>query len=256
MSCAISLPAMRSIIAIVPAAGASARMRLGQSAPASKTLLDIGGRTVLERTVAAIADTPDLKAIIVAVPAGSVDQFSADHSAALSESCGAALEAAGISLAFCAGGATRQASVFEALRYIDEHFLELLAGDVRVLVHDAARCFVSAQLITRAVAAAWEHPAVIAALPCVDTVKRVSAEGLVIGSVDRAGLWNVQTPQIFSFELLKKGHLLAQEAEESSATDDSSLVEKIHPVQVVEGERQNIKITTPEDLTIARAICR
>jgi 2-C-methyl-D-erythritol 4-phosphate cytidylyltransferase len=93
-------------------------------------------------------------------------------------------------------------------------------------------------------------------MPAIDTLKRVNDLGLIQGTLDRAGIWQAQTPQVFRTELVLQAHRKAR-TEGYSGTDDASLVEWMgHPVSMVQGSRYNIKITTPEDLRVAEAIYR
>jgi len=120
-----------------------------------------------------------------------------------------------------------------------------------IVVHDAVRPFVTRALIDRVVAAARAHGAAICALPIADTVKRVRA-GIVEATVDRSALWSVQTPQAFAAALLREAHEKAR-SDGFVGTDESMLVERLgHAVAVVPGLRENVKITTPDDLRRAR----
>jgi 2-C-methyl-D-erythritol 4-phosphate cytidylyltransferase/2-C-methyl-D-erythritol 2,4-cyclodiphosphate synthase len=146
-----------------------------------------------------------------------------------------------------AGGATRQASVRAGL--------EALApkAPAIVLVHDAARPFASAALVSRAIAAAAESGAAIPALPVTDTVKRVEA-GRVAETLDRSVLCTVQTPQAFAFPLLIDAHRRAAAAGRDDFTDDAALAEWAGiGVSVFAGEAANVKLTTPDDFARAEA---
>jgi 2-C-methyl-D-erythritol 4-phosphate cytidylyltransferase len=124
-----------------------------------------------------------------------------------------------------------------------------------VVVHDAVRPFITRVLVRAVIAAAREHGAAICGLPITDTVKRVR-DGLVAETVDRAELWAVQTPQAFRHPLLREAHEKAQR-DGVVGTDDGMLVERLgHPVRIVPGLVQNLKITTPDDLRRARAWVR
>jgi 2-C-methyl-D-erythritol 4-phosphate cytidylyltransferase/2-C-methyl-D-erythritol 2,4-cyclodiphosphate synthase len=146
------------------------------------------------------------------------------------------------------GGASRQASVRAGL--------EALAAskpDI-VLVHDAARPFVSADLVSRAIAAAARSGAAIPALPVTDTVKIVDVAGYVDKTLDRALLRAVQTPQAFAFDTLLAAHRRAAAANRDDFTDDAALAEWAGmKVSVFAGEPGNIKITNPEDFARAGA---
>ncbi len=146
-----------------------------------------------------------------------------------------------------AGGAQRQDSVRHALA-VAEDKTEL------VLVHDAARPFLSADMVERVVQRAAEVGAAVVAIPMRDTVKQVGEDGFIRETIDRGSLWLAQTPQAFKIELLREAHRKAQ-LEGTHATDDAQLVEWFgHRVGVVEGSEENIKITRPEDFVIGEAI--
>ena len=146
------------------------------------------------------------------------------------------------------GGATRQASVRAGL--------EALSGrppDI-VLVHDAARPFCSAELVSRAIVACGETGAAIPALEVTDTIKRVDAVGHVAGTIDRAELRAVQTPQAFKFSALLEAHHRAAQEGRDDFTDDAALAEWAGiKVATFPGESGNVKLTTDEDFAKAEA---
>jgi 2-C-methyl-D-erythritol 4-phosphate cytidylyltransferase len=144
-----------------------------------------------------------------------------------------------------AGGDTRQDSVARAL-------ISLPADIDIVLVHDAARPLVPEQVVTAVVAAVSAgHPAVVPALPIVDTVKEVDEEELVVCTVDRDRLRAVQTPQGFDRTVLQRAHAES----DLGMTDDAGLVEALGiPVLVVPGHEEALKVTRPFDLIVAEAI--
>jgi 2-C-methyl-D-erythritol 4-phosphate cytidylyltransferase len=145
--------------------------------------------------------------------------------------------------AIVAGGARRQDSVLAGL--------EALAGVEYVAVHDAARPLVTADLFAAGFAAAREGAAAVAAVPVVDTLKRVAANGAIVETVPRDSLVAVQTPQVFRYDLL----LAAHRAAAGDVTDDAMLVEALgHPVHVFPGSPRNFKVTTPDDLALAAAL--
>jgi 2-C-methyl-D-erythritol 4-phosphate cytidylyltransferase/2-C-methyl-D-erythritol 2,4-cyclodiphosphate synthase len=146
------------------------------------------------------------------------------------------------------GGATRQASVRAGLEALEARRPEL------VLVHDAARPFASADLITRAIAAARQHAAAVPVIAIADTVKSVDAAGVVTGTIDRANLRIVQTPQAFAFAPLLDAHRRALAAGRADFTDDAALAEWAGlEVSTFEGEAANVKLTTNEDFARAEA---
>ena len=212
--------------AIIPAAGSGERMRL----PQSKLLCQISGKSILRRTLESFSQTGLFERIFI--PCRDIDR---EQFAEAAKELDTAVE-------FITGGMTRQQSVKLALEYIyklDNHQKLLVA------VHDAARCFVSKDLIERCVNSARLNKAVTAAIPCVDTIYTQTENACIaLPLLDRSRLRSIQTPQVFSFELLWKAH--NDLSIESS--DDAGLVAQIHPVTLVEGEILNFKITTTEDL--------
>ena len=171
--------------------------------------------------------------MVVAVPTDRIDQ---------------AKRVLGEQVTVVAGGADRTESVRMAL--------SALSGEPEfVLVHDAARALTPPELIVRVVDALRAgHGAVVPALPLHDTIKAVDANGVVLGTPERAGLRAVQTPQGFATDLLMRAY---QGARTADFTDDASLVEHLGgQVQVVDGDPLAFKITTQLDLLLARAIVR
>jgi 2-C-methyl-D-erythritol 4-phosphate cytidylyltransferase/2-C-methyl-D-erythritol 2,4-cyclodiphosphate synthase len=149
------------------------------------------------------------------------------------------------------GGATRQQSVRNGLEALAA---EGISQEAIVLVHDAARPFLTSELVTRAVETARSHGAAVPGLPLTDTVKQVAPSGRIHGSPDRVSLRTVQTPQAFRFDVLLAAHRQAADAGEYDLTDDAAVVERAgHAVYVFEGERENIKLTTADDFTRAEA---
>jgi 2-C-methyl-D-erythritol 4-phosphate cytidylyltransferase len=139
------------------------------------------------------------------------------------------------------GGARRRDSVASGLAASEE--AEMVA------IHDAARPLVSAGLLEAVIAAARAHGAATAAIPCVDTIKRIAA-GMVVETIPRQELVAVQTPQAFAASLLRRAHAASDE----DVSDDCALVERLGaPVAVVPGEVSNRKVTHVEDLDWLRA---
>ncbi|UXA09124.1 2-C-methyl-D-erythritol 4-phosphate cytidylyltransferase [Mycobacterium sp. SMC-2] len=218
-----------SVVAVVPAAGSGER--LGAGIP--KAFCEVDGRTLLDRSVGGLLDSGVVDHVVVAVPAARVDE---------------AKRALDGRATVVAGGPDRITSVSQALAAIP--------GDPEfVLVHDAARALTPPALIVRVVDALRAgHNAVVPALPLHDTIKAVDANGVVLGTPERAGLRAVQTPQGFSRDLLLRAY---QRAGTADFTDDASLVEHVGgQVQVVDGDPLAFKITTQLDLLLAEAIVR
>ncbi|MEC2075537.1 2-C-methyl-D-erythritol 4-phosphate cytidylyltransferase [Metabacillus fastidiosus] len=143
-----------------------------------------------------------------------------------------------------AGGSERQESVYNGLKAVKNEI---------ILIHDGARPFIKPSKIEELVKAAKEKGAALVAVPVKDTIKRVE-NNTVIETVERSTLWSVQTPQAFQLPLIMNAH---KDAEENSffGTDDASLVERMgQSVAVIYGDYTNIKLTTPDDLIVAKAI--
>ena len=217
---------MSDTVAVVPAAGSGER--LGAGIP--KAFVALGSRTMLEHAVDGLRGSGVIARIVVAVPAGRVEE-----TAALLDGRALVVE----------GGAERSDSVWRALD---------VAGDSEfVVVHDAARPLTPGDQIRRVVAALHAGMrAVIPVLPVVDTITAVDANGVVLGTPERAGLRAVQTPQGFETELLRRAY---QRAGTAQVTDDSALVENLGtPVHTVTGDPLAFKITTPLDFRLAQAV--
>lgn len=194
--------------------------------------------SVIQRTVTAFADVAEIVQRVVVLSAPICEQLPGEL-----EQSFAALPDVRIAV----GGARRQDSVRNGLAAIDT------AVDV-VLVHDAARPFIDADVIRDVIAAAASTGAAVAAVPASDTLKRVNHARLVTETLSRADIWYAQTPQGFRLDVLRDAHARAL-AEGIDATDDAMLVEQCgHPVRVVPSNSTNFKITTPADLALARAL--
>ena len=144
-----------------------------------------------------------------------------------------------------AGGRERQDSVYHGIRELDQ-------GVDIVVIHDGVRPFVDPKMFSDVIDEAEKYGAAITAIPEIDTVKKVSAEGTVEETLDRESVWRVQTPQAFQYDIIKKAFEEAFQ-DHYYGTDDSSLVERAgYRVKVIPGKPSNIKITTPEDLEFGR----
>jgi 2-C-methyl-D-erythritol 4-phosphate cytidylyltransferase len=223
---------------VIPAAGQGSRM----GSPTPKVLLpcDDGGarpRSILSRTVAVFADDQSCAAIVVCVPSEWREQF--EHEIAFT---GRAIAVE--------GGATRQESVSRGVAALTERFG--VDPDSTVLVHDAARCCLTQDVIERVVSGVKEHGAVTAAVPIFDALSRAQ-NGTLTTYVDRDALWSIQTPQGFVMRDLIAAHAKANE-DKTQVLDDAALVARIRPVHVVMGDRLNIKVTHPDDLRVIRMI--
>ncbi len=219
---------------VIPAGGMGAR--IGSRTP--KQFLSLGGAPILAATLKHFVTHPAIGEVVIAAPPAHLERtrrlirmFSRR-----------------ISVAVVPGGSARQESVGLALAAVSPDC------DI-VVVHDAVRPFITRALIDAVIQAANVGGAAICALPITETVKRV-VDGKVETTIDRTGLWAVQTPQAFRVALLREAHEKAQR-DGFVGTDDSMLVERLgHPVKIVRGIEANVKITTPEDLRRARSFTR
>lgn len=160
-----------------------------------------------------------------------------------------------------AGGRERYDSVYNALQMIRNRQMRIPNEDGFVFIHDGARPFLTEEILTRTLQAVREDHACVAGMPVKDTIKIVDEKGYACKTLDRNSLWQVQTPQVFDTALIIEAYeRLMQEKENLETkgiriTDDAMVVETLmrHPVRLVEGSYENIKITTPEDLVAAEA---
>jgi 2-C-methyl-D-erythritol 4-phosphate cytidylyltransferase len=221
-------------VAVVPAAGSGERLAAG----VPKAFFHLDGRTLVERAVSGLLASGVVDRVVVAVPADRTDQ---------------AKLILGRAATVVAGGANRSESVGRALAV----FADAEEPNF-VLVHDAARALTPPELVVRVVEALRAgHSAVVPALPLSDTVKAIDANGVVLGTPERAGLRAVQTPQGFATELLLRAYQRAADLTGADFTDDASLVEHIGgQVQVVDGDPLAFKITTRLDILLAQAIVK
>lgn len=209
---------------------------MGGSVP--KQFLALGGQPIILHSLRILQSSPIIDEIILAVPQSEVEYcltkiVTMHHFTKVTK--------------IVPGGQERQDSV--------RHALEEVHKDVDVvLVHDAARPFLTEHMVEEVVNVARAKGAAIIALPIKDTVKQVGADHVIERTVDRRPLWLAQTPQAFRRDWLLAAHRKAH-GEGVHATDDAYLVEWCgHPVSVVEGSGENIKVTRPEDMIIAEAI--
>jgi len=218
--------------AVVPAAGRGDR--LGRGLP--KALIELRGRPLIEYALATLDRAAEVESIAAVVPEDAVPAVQG------------LVRRAGLRkvAAIVPGGADRQASVACGLA-------ALPPGPELVLVHDAARPFLTPSLVSDVLAAAAQDGAATAALPVGDTIKRGEA-GWVQETLDRSRLFRIQTPQAFRRALLEQAHRDA-EREGLRGTDDAALVEHLGArVRLVPGSPANIKITVPDDLALAEAL--
>jgi 2-C-methyl-D-erythritol 4-phosphate cytidylyltransferase len=217
-----------TVAAIVVAGGAGVRLAAG----VPKAFVAVGGRTLLEHAVTRFAAHPNVRDVVAVVPADRL----ADTATELPDAT------------VVAGGPTRQRSVACGLA--------ALAPDVdTVLVHDAARAFAPAAVVSRVLdALAAGAQAVVPTVAVADSLRAVGADGTVGAAVDRASVVAVQTPQGFARAVLEAAH---SAADFDDATDDATLVEALGvSVHAIAGAGESVKITGPLDLRIAEVLAR
>jgi 2-C-methyl-D-erythritol 4-phosphate cytidylyltransferase len=220
--------------AVIVAAGKGERM--GTLLP--KPFLALAGVPLLIHTVRNLLRSPLITKLVIVV--------AAEREAFLQD----LLERHGpfsVPIGLVHGGPERQDSVRLGLAALDRE-CEI------VVIHDAARPFIAAEIVDRSVAAAVEVGGALVAIPVKDTIKQVDEDNTVLATVPRQSLWLAQTPQTFRVQLIREAHARAL-SEGVIATDDATLLERIGAqVKVVLGDPLNFKITTPDDLHLAEAL--
>lgn len=221
-----------SNIAVILGAGNGTRMKSEKS----KLLMEIDGRTVIERTVAAFSENEFVDEIIVVCREKDLDDFEK----VLSD----------YELSYCFGGDTRQQSVRNAVETIENNECDL------IIIHDGARPLITQKEITDTISVAHDKGAAAVGVAVKDTIKVVDSDMKIVDTPDRSSLISIRTPQVFDFSVYKEAldYAVKQGAD---YTDDCRLMENYgKEVYVVLGEYSNIKITTPEDLPAAQGILR
>lgn len=227
---------MDKIMAIIPAAGQGKRM----GGSLNKQFMILQGMPVIEHTLRAFTAIEVISGIVIVCAAGEEDYYRTELLPKYSLIK---------PIEVVAGGRERQDSVYCGLSVAGKNCRY-------VIIHDGARPLVTADIIFRAVREVKGYGALTAGVPVKDTIKRTDSEGVITETLQRQGLWHIQTPQIFRLDLLMRAHEEAQ-AVGFYGTDDASLVERLgFPVRVIPGSYENIKITTPEDITVAETILR
>jgi 2-C-methyl-D-erythritol 4-phosphate cytidylyltransferase / 2-C-methyl-D-erythritol 2,4-cyclodiphosphate synthase len=231
------VPPASRVSLIIVAAGRGER--LGAELP--KQYRDLAGRPMLCTTIEALARAYPFCATTVVVHPDAAEHY-ARAVAVLDPECAAVLGPPAF------GGATRQQSVLAGLE------AQAAASPDFVLIHDGARPFASPALVRRAIAAAERYDAAAPGAALTDTIKQIDAGGFVVASHDRAALRAMQTPQAFRYDLILDAHRRAAEANITGLTDDAAAAEWAgHRVYLFEGDAQNVKITSMQDLQLAQA---
>ncbi|MEX2584929.1 MAG: 2-C-methyl-D-erythritol 4-phosphate cytidylyltransferase [Balneolaceae bacterium] len=220
----------RTFSLIIPAAGSGSRMGGGVPKPFRR----IAERTILEHTLRQFASLEELVQVVVVTTS---DYFEVVERLR-------PLFSSGVTLEWREGGLEREDSIRRGLEAVSE-----VAG--LIVIHDAVRPFIRPEQVRQCLLKAERYGAAILAIPVTDTVKRVSNQGVVVSTPDRNELWKAQTPQVFQAELLRRAYRQPP-AEGQRTTDDATLVENIGAdVHIVEGSRDNFKITWPADFKLA-----
>ena len=222
----------RDVGVVIVAAGKGAR--LGGDVP--KQFRPIGGIPMLLRAIRPFSCHPEVRQVVVALPAADAaapPEWLAPH--------------VGGALALVPGGIERGDSVVAGLEALDP-------ACTIVLVHDAARPFVSREVLDGVIAAARAGAGAVPAIPGADTLKRAGRDDTVSRTVPRDGLWRAQTPQGFPRAVLARAYAAARAAG-VTATDDAALVERLgEPVRIVPGDPRNLKVTTADDVALAEVL--
>jgi 2-C-methyl-D-erythritol 4-phosphate cytidylyltransferase len=220
---------------IICAAGASKRF----GGKRKKPFVDVDGRAVFLRSVEIFSSREDVKQILLAI--------APEDEELVNVKWGPNLKFYNVKI--CFGGAERFDTVQKGLELIKDD-IELIA------VHDAVRCCVKEEWIDKVIAEAAKTGAAILACPVIATLKEAK-DKVIIQTVDRAGLYEAQTPQVFKAELLRKAYKNLKNLDRSKIRDDAQLVEAIgEKVSIVETDSSNIKITHKDDVAIAEAILK
>ncbi|WKY47314.1 2-C-methyl-D-erythritol 4-phosphate cytidylyltransferase [Eubacteriaceae bacterium ES3] len=223
------------ISAIIPAAGQGRRM----NAPINKQYLTLNGKPILAHTLEVFEKSELIDEIILVV---NENEFRVCRQQVLKPYHFQKVK-------MIQGGETRQESVYKGILASSEK------ADL-VMVHDGARPLVQEKMIFESILETMEFGATTVGVPSKNTIKVIDEKGMVVSTPKRETLVEIQTPQTFLADLLRKAHEKAIK-DDFSGTDDASLVEALpHPVKIVTGHYTNIKITTPEDLIIAESILK
>ncbi len=225
------------VVAAVLAGGSGSRMGV----KTLKQFLSLGNKTIIQTSIQAFKNSDLVDHVVVALPRGTLPLYEKEIRSYRFGKFVSVIE----------GGLTRQESSYCTLQHIEK-----LGGAEIVLIHDAARPFVSKKMIEQSIDLARRHGASEVAAPSVDTL--IESDGIFIKSVlDRSRIYRVQTPQTFKFDLILKAHRKALAAACFSATDDAQLILKMgKKVAIVEGSQENLKITTPVDYEVAKRMLK
>ena len=218
--------------AVILAGGSGSRMRGSVS---DKVLVPLLGKPVIMHSFGAFVESGRVGKVVFACRDSS-------QQAAIESAVEKYFPGCGVETIFCRGGAERGDSVFNGLTALG-------GGDEIVFIHDGARPLISSELIAHTINTLkgnFDADGAVVAHPAIDTLKVVE-DGVIVGTPDRSVFWNAQTPQVFRTGIYRRAHASAL-SDGFVGTDDSSLIERLGGrVLVVEGKRDNIKLTVPED---------
>lgn len=224
--------------AVVLAAGQGRRMH----SAVQKQYMMLAGRPMITYALDAFENSP-VDEIVLVVGSGEVEYVQKEI---LAESGYKKI------IAVTEGGRERYHSVYEGLKKLEHCDY--------VLIHDGARPLVSRAIIERAIAGAAADQACAVGMPVKDTIKISDADGYAAATPDRSRLWQIQTPQAFSYALVRRAYdeIMADERLQAGITDDAMVVESRtdKKVKLIEGSYKNLKVTTPEDIILAEALLK
>lgn len=219
------------VTALIVAGGSGRRM----GSDINKVFLQLAGKTIIEHTVDVFLKTEEIDEIVIVTREEDILE------------CRRLFAEAPKPMKIVVGGKTRQESVYNGLKEISEGI---------VAIHDGARALINRESIKESVLSCMGYGAAAVGVSCVDTLKKVDAEGFITETVDREGVYRINTPQTFNIRDILRAHQKAIE-EGFEATDDCALYERyIGRVKIVPGEATNIKITFPEDIMLAETILK
>lgn len=225
----------QNVAAIICAAGASKRF----GGKRKKAFVDVAGRAVFLRSIELFSNRDDVKQVLLGIAPEDEELVSVKWGPNLKF----------FDVLIFMGGAERFDTVNKGIELIKDG-IDLIA------VHDACRCCVTEEIIDSTIGAAAKSGAAIPACPITATIKQAK-DNIISQTVDRTGLYEAQTPQIFSASLLKKAYENLKNLDRSKISDDSQLVEALgHKVTIVKADSSNIKITRQSDIAVAEAILK
>ena len=220
------------VSAVIVAAGKGIRMK----DTVRKQYLPLAGRPVLAHSLTLFENCNLINKIILVVPEDDFDYCRNNILPMLKSK-----------INLVAGGRERQDSVYNGLIAVGEN-------NGIVIIHDGVRPFANNEMLKSCVKGAKKHGACIIGVPAQDTLKKISSLGNIEKTIERNNIWLAQTPQAFQYKIIRKAHEKAKE-KGYAGTDDAFLVEQMgNPVKIIKGSKNNIKITTREDLELAEVM--